>query len=711
MSTPVPYESELSTARLARAWAEVASQSTYLAMSGGETEQLLKRLVTRLVTAATAIPVDERAAMEVAAELVAHDLTGSRSIGRSIEVLAHGLPRLPDLRDVDRRDGAVLQVLAALSDGYAEALRRRTLDEQELVAQALLQAKLEAETRFQEVFLASTVGIAISTLNGIVVNANHAFAEIVGRPPADLMGAPLSTLLQAENDTAVAEAYRKLTDGELPRFRYRRRFTAATGEVSWTHLSGSLLHDADGVPTHHLTIVENITELQLLQQELSKQALHDVLTGLPNEHYLMSRLQEALERAAPSAQITLCRVNLDNFSMINEGLGRAAGEALLCSIANRLSELVKGYPAMVARLGGDDFAVLIEDSPGSPEPRVLAPSINEAFSEPVYHEGRGLAVSASVGIVRRRASGTSPAELIRSANTTLLRAKRTGGGQWTLDDPQADALDQAIYRMAAEMPGAFENGEITLGYQPLHQLDSGRIVAIQALLRWERTGDDTVVKHPTCLALAEQSGLFGPLGRWMLHEACRTHGQVLPVSASGEIPLRVDLTNHLSQDPDLIAVVRGTLSSTGVRAEQVRIGVPLVALVRGRGDVIDNVGVLAELGVEMVMLCNVAGPEYMTYLEDLPLGAVEISPDIVARIAARPGEDSVVAQALRQSIPLVQSAGATVIVPGVDTREQAQWWRDAGADIARGAYFGPPVRDSEVSHLLATAFLDRSRDL
>jgi diguanylate cyclase (GGDEF)-like protein/PAS domain S-box-containing protein len=705
-TTPLP-ETDLTTARLVQLWAETASQSTYLAMSRRQAEQLLTRLVTCLVTAVAARPVDEQAAMTVAGELVAHDLTGSRSIGRSIEILAHGLPQLPELRDVDQLDVAVLRVLAALSDGYAEALRRRTLDEQELVAQALLQAKLGAEARFREVFLASTVGMAISTFDGTVCKANHAFAEIVGRAPADLIGASLPELLQAQDDTAVAEAYRKLTDGQLISFRHRRRFTAATGEVAWTHLGGSLLHDAGGVPTHHLTIVENITELHLLQQELSRQALHDVLTGLPNEHYLISRLQEVLERASLSDRVTLCRINLDNFSVVKEGLGRAAGEALLCSIANRLCELVDGHPAMVARIGGDDFAILIEDSPDGPEPRVLAPSINVALSEPVYFDGHGLAVSGSVGVVRRHASGTSPDELIRSANTTLHRAKRIGSGQWSLDDPRADALDQTIYRLAAEMPGAFENGEITLRYQPVHQLDSGQIVAIQALLNWERTGDDTVVKHPTCLALAEQSGLLGPLGRWMVQQSCSMHSRAWQDSACGVL-LRVDLTTHLSQDPDLIAVVRDALSTTGLRAEQVQIGVPLVALVRGRGDVMDNVGVLAELGIQMVMLCNAAGPEYMAYLEDLPLGAVEISPDIVARIAARPGKDSVVAQALRQNIPLVHSTGAAVIVPGIDTPAQAQWWRNAGADSARGAYFGAPVPESELPSLFTTAALKRS---
>jgi diguanylate cyclase (GGDEF)-like protein/PAS domain S-box-containing protein len=674
-------------------------------MSGAETEQFLAGLITRLVMAMTASPVDEQTVMEVAAELVAHDLTGSRSIGRSVEVLARGLPRLPQLQDLDGLDTALLRVFAALSSGYAEALRRRTLDEQEQMAQALLvHVKLEAENRFREVFWASTVGLAISTFNGIVAEANHAFAEIVGLPQAELTGAVLLELLRAEDDTGLVEAYGKITNGHLPRFWYRRHFTAATGEVAWTHLGASLLHDAYGVPTHHLTVVENITELHLLRQELARQTLYDMLTGLPNERYLMSRLQEVLGTAGPSTEVTLCRLNLDNFSVINDGLGRAAGDTLVHAVAERLVELVDGQPAMVARLGGDDFAILLEDGPDSPEPEVLGPRINETLSEPVYYENHGLALSASVGIVRRAAHGLSPEELIRSANTTMHRAKRIGGGQWSLYDAEADALDWEILQLAAEMPGAFEIGEITIRYQPVCELDGGRIVAIQPLLRWERT-DDTVVEHPTCLALAEQSGLLSQLGRWIVQESCHTASTLVHNPALSAPLLRVDLTTQLSQDPDLVTVVRDALSTTGLPMKQLRLGIPLVALVHGRGDVLNNVSVLGELGIEMVMLCNAAGPEYLAYLEDLPLRGVEIFPEVVTRIADRSRADSVVAQALRQSIPLMHSTGVTAIVPGVDTPEQATWWRSTGADYARGTYFSPPVCGSELPDLLTTGFL------
>jgi PAS domain S-box-containing protein/diguanylate cyclase (GGDEF)-like protein len=707
MSAARPAEPDLTRTELAQRWVEVVSRTVDPPVPGKEVEQLLGRLINRLVMAVTATPVDEQVTTEVAAELVAHGLTGARSLGRSIEVLADGLPRLAELRDVDRLDAAALRVLAMLASGYAGALRQRALDEQEHVTQALLRAKQDSELelrlcegRFRAIFSTSAVGIAISTFDGTVLTANRAFAEIVGRAPADLIGTALPELLQAQDDTTLAEAYRKLTSGEQNCFRHRRAVTAASGEVAWTHLGGSLLPDDGRGPSLHLTVVENITELHLLQQELSTQALHDVVTGLPNEQYLMSRLQEVLEKADASTQVTLCRVNLDSYSVITGGIGRSAGESLLRSVAHRLADLLAGQRAMVARLGGDDFAILIEDGPSSPDPRMLAASINETLCEPIYLDGRGLAISAGVGVVRRHASGLPATELLRAAEATLHRAKRSGSGQWALYDAQADAAEQARYQLAAEMPGAWESGEIDVRYEPVCRLDTGLIVALQAVLEWHRV-DGTVVNHSGCLALAEQTGLVVPLGRWLVEQACNAHIQVTHCRRERAPLLRLDLTAQLSQDPDLVAVVTGALSATGVRAEQLRVGVPLATLAGGHGDVVDNVAVLADLGLEVVLLGAAAGLGYLAYLEDLPVGAVEIAPEVVTRIAQRPGNDSVVARALRQVIPLARSVGVTVTVPAVDTPEQAQWWRSAGADTARGAHFGQPLRDRELPTLLS----------
>ncbi|MGH3945701.1 MAG: putative bifunctional diguanylate cyclase/phosphodiesterase [Pseudonocardiaceae bacterium] len=708
MSTADPSEPGLTVAGLARTWAEVASRTTYSPMSGEELEQFLAQLINRLVTAVADAPVDEQTAIEVAAALVAHDLTGPRSVGRSIEVLGDGLPRLVELQHVERRDAAVRRVLGALAGGYAGALRQRTLDEQDQVAQAVLQAKLEAErelqvseARFRQIFSEAAVGIAISDLNGTLVAANREFAGMVGRTPEDLIGAALPKLLHTEGDPTLSAAYHELASGELTQFRLRGRLTAASGEVSWALLAGSPLRDPDGVPTHHLIIADDVTELQLLQQELSGQALHDRLTLLPNEHYFMSHLQDVLEGADPPAQVTVCRVNLDNFSVINDGIGRTAGEMLLRSVAGRLQALVTGERAMVARMGADDFAILIEGGMDRRDLSLFAATVNIRLCEPVYlDDDQGISVSAGVGVVSRSASGISAGELVRAADATLRRAKRTGRGQWDLYDPEHDAEQRARSQLAAEIPGAWECGEIDVQYQPVCRLDSGQIVALQALLRWDRA-DGTALGHSECLALAERTGLVVSIGGWIVEKACSAQIQVLHSRADGTPLMRVDLTPQLSQDPDLVGVVRGALSASGLRAEQLRVGVPLVALARGRGDVVDNVGVLADLGVEVVLLGATSGPGYLAYLEDLPVGAVEIATEMVSRIARRPGDDSVVARAVRDAIPLMHSTGATVIVPGVDTPEQAKWWRNAGADTAWGAHFGPPVPEAELPTLLS----------
>jgi diguanylate cyclase (GGDEF)-like protein/PAS domain S-box-containing protein len=712
VSTITPSEHGLAVAELAQTWAGVTSTNAESQRSGEEVEQFLTQLINRLVRVVATVPVDVQAATRVAAELVARGFTVPHGVGRSIEVLGDGLARLADLRDVKGRDVAVLRVLGALADGYAEALRLRALNEQEQAMRVLLDGKLDAErglrvceARFRQIFSASAVGIAVSDLDGTLVAANRAFADIVGRAPEDLIGAALTELLTADDDPTLGEAYRALANGELTHFRHQGKITAASGEVAWTFLAGSLLRDPSGAPTHHVIIAEDITELLLLQTELSEQALHDQLTGLPNQHYFMSHLRDLLEGADPTRQVTLCRVDLDSFSVINDGIGRTAGESLLRSVAGRLQELVVGKRAMVARMGTDDFAILIENGMDSRDLGTFAATINDRLSEPVYLDDRGIAVSAGVSVLSRPTGGISAEELIRAADITLHRAKRSGRGQWALYDAQFDTRQRAYYQLAAEMPGAWENGEIEVWYQPVYGLDSGLIVAIQALLHWQRT-DRTLLGHSECLRLAELTGLVTVLGRWMVHEACINLAAWTACRGHSRAPhLRVDLTARLSQDPDLVAVVTDALHATGARAALLRVGVPLSALARGGGDVVDddvvdNIGVLGDLGAEVVLLDAVASPGYLAHLEDLALRAVEIDSRTVSRIARRPGADSVVARAAREAIPLVHSTGRTVIVPGVNTPEQAQWWRGAEADWARGAHFGPPIHNSCLPPLL-----------
>jgi EAL domain-containing protein (putative c-di-GMP-specific phosphodiesterase class I) len=185
----------------------------------------------------------------------------------------------------------------------------------------------------------------------------------------------------------------------------------------------------------------------------------------------------------------------------------------------------------------------------------------------------------------------------------------------------------------------------------------------------------------------------------MLEQACVELAR-WSTAAARPLLLHVDLTARLSEDPDLVGVVRAALAKSGLRAADLRVGVPLETLWRDRGDVTDNVQVLADIGAGVVLVGAAAGPGYLAYVEDLPVTAVEVAPKMVRRLAQRPGDDSVVSRSIRHTIPLMQSAGTKVIASGVDTLEQAVWWRSAGTDAARGEHFGPPVPPEELPALL-----------
>lgn len=450
------------------------------------------------------------------------------------------------------------------------------------------------------------------------------------------------------------------------------------------------------------TLVEPLTDQQLLEQRVRHQSLHDPLTGLPNRAHFTSYLEAVLERDR-EAPVMLCMMDLDCFAVVNEGLGLSFGDSLLRSVASRLQALFSGERALLARLDGDEFAILTEESPSTPHAATLAARINAELSEPVYLAGHGLAVSACMGIIVRRTSGKGDAnELIRAAEATLHRVKRTGRGQWGLFDPCADTEERSRYALATAMPEAWENGQLTLCYQPLVRLDpaaadADRAVALAALLRWEHP-DYGVVAHEDCLALAEQTGLVLTIGRWMVRQACEQLRSWRERLGTAVPPLRVDLTTHLTQDPDLVEVLRDALTAAKLRPRDIQLGMPAEVIAAGYGDAVDNVITLADIGVGTVLTRYGQAVGNLVLLESLPVRGVDITAPLVHAAARKP--DSVVRDAVASMVPLIHRTGAAVTVAGLEDPEQVSWWRAAGADSARGGALAPPLAPRDIPALL-----------
>ena len=629
-------------------------------------------------------PFDAAAAERVGEHVVGVGYVGEDGLRRTVEVLGKGLSALPEFQPVDAHAERIALGIGALATGFLTANRRAVFEQQEQVSMSLLKAVRDAkwnlkesEARFDEVATSSASGIMVVDLDGRLVRTNGAISEILGYTADELTGMNLFDLVHPDTTEMLRESMAAVVDGVADRARQTQRLLRTDGDVARISLTASLLHDPDGVPSHFVVVVEDGTELMLLQSELSRQALHDVLTGLPNRQFFSTNLESATRRADPEFGVTLLHLDLDAFGMVCNSLGRGAGERLLVHAAQRLKTVFAREKAMIARFDGDEFGILVENTATTPNIAVLAADINGMLAEPLYVDGHGLAVSASIGVVQDVPCTQEPAELLRAADLALRRAKSKGRGQWELFDAAQDQADRAVQGLAVDMPGAWEQGEISARYRPVIRLKDGRVAGVEAVLHWARPNDP--VPHEQCVALAEATGLMLPLGEWLLTTA---GGQVRWWQRSEFAgPLTLVLTAHQATDADLVSKVVQALNATALRADRLVVAVPVGAV--GVPEVAENVSVLAEMGVRTALDDFGLGPDDLAAVHDHPVTSVRVARRLVDR-QSRERTDHVAAL-----IPALRETGVVIAVDGIRTAAQAAWWHDVGADLATGPHFGP----------------------
>ncbi len=676
---------------LARNWVAAISSTAYVPMPADELEHQLRQLVHRLHDAVVSEPFAPEQASTVGTRLVDLRCTGASSLRTSLALLGGALLASAELQPVDGRTKRVMAVLGSVAAGYVEAVQRVVLEQQESVSQALLGAAKAAQWNLRvsealadEVFTSSASGIAVTELDGTFARANTALGGILGCPTEDLDGLALQSFVHPEDVDELLGAFRDLLDGVHQRVLLSPRLLRRDGEVVRGTLAVALLRDAEGEPGRFVTIFEDVSELTLLGSRLTHQALHDALTGLPNRQFFTTRLEATLRRADPVAGVTLYHLDLDVFSVVTDGLGRRVGDQLLKSVANRLRTVFATERAMVARLDGDEFAVLVENGPETPDVVTAIGRINDELAEPVYVEGRGIAVSASIGVVDRPSPGFDPAELLRASHMTLRRAKKSGPRQWGLYDAGRDAADRARLALAAVMPGAWESGEIGVVFQPERRLADGGTTGLTALLRWTHP-EQGVIEHDRCVELAEETGLMLPLGTWLLRGAAEQLKWWRQRTGT-DLPLSLGLSGSQTTDPDLVGTVLRVLADTGLPAGALRLGLPSELLVADHDDAVDNLTVLADAGVRTSMDRFTGAAGEFACLEALPVRAVRIP-----RWGVCAKRNPITTRVLADLVAVAHLAGASVLVDGVDTPELADWWRTSGADTATGAHFGRPA--------------------
>jgi diguanylate cyclase (GGDEF)-like protein len=463
--------------------------------------------------------------------------------------------------------------------------------------------------------------------------------------------------------------YRLILDGEKSRVHEHRRLRLEDGEVAWVLFAISLLRDGAGDPVYFVTMAQDVTELHLLQDRLGHQLLYDALTGLANRQAFHTKLESALERAVPHGSITLCCLNLDAFSLVNNSFGHSVGDRLLQTVARRLEQATAEETAVVARLGGDEFAVLIEDSPTTPDIGELIGMLTAELEDPEYIDGIGVAVGASAGAVRRQATvDLTSAELYRAADTALRKAKSTGRRQWAGFHEAEDRAAVELDRLATSLPAVWENGELTIGFEPVVRLSDREPVGARAVLSW------AAADHATTLQLAERTGWSVHVGPLLLTEACQRFAGMAGV-------LRVQLTRNQSGDADLVRAVHRALKESGLGADRLEMSLDVGALLDEFGDSRDNLEVLGDIGVQ-VGLCGVTGgPLDFELVSDTGVRSVTLSPTLGA------GSPVLAAETAR-TVEVFASFGAATSVLDVPSTESADWWASIGVATGQGGVFG-----------------------
>jgi diguanylate cyclase (GGDEF)-like protein len=467
------------------------------------------------------------------------------------------------------------------------------------------------------------------------------------------------------------------------------------GQARLYHWTGAILEDANGALIGLTVSGRDITERRALEQKLAHQAFHDPLTSLPNRALFMNRLSHALARTArrPEA-VAVLFLDLDRFKIINDSLGHHVGDRLLVEVSARLRECLR--PAdTVARLGGDEFAVLLEDIDGLSEATRVAERIAAVLESAFAFEGREVFVTTSVGIAFSHAGLAGPEDILRDADIAMYHAKSKGKARYEVFDgrTQGSALDRLDLEI--DLRGAVARQEFRLHYQPVVDLSSGRIVEVEALIRWEHR-QRGLLPPSDFITLSEETGLIVPIGMWVLEEACR-QARAWHAEYETKLTLSVNLSARQFQQASLVPDIAELLQDTGLPAACLKLEITESVVMQDAPATLARLHALKTLGVQLAIDDFGTGYSSLSYLKRFPIDVLKIDQAFVRGLGDNP-EDTAIVRAI---VTVAKNLDLSVTAEGIETVEQLTHLRELGCDRGQGYYFARPLPADPLAALFA----------
>ena len=550
-----------------------------------------------------------------------------------------------------------------------------------------MQALRESEERLAKFMQASAEGIVFHR-EGVIADANPPLCEMLGYTLEEIRGRNAIEFVAPDQRARV----QAVLDGGLD-LSYESSLIRKDGQRMPVELIGRTL--VYGEEKLRMSIVRDLRDRHAAQARIHHLAHHDALTGLPNRMSFMERLDRQIDRArAANRSMALLFVDLDHFKRVNDSLGHLIGDQLLQTVAARISASLRAND-VVARFGGDEFIVLLDDASRDDVAQV-AHKLLRAIELPIDAEGRDLSVTPSVGIAMFPHDGTTPTELIKNADTAMYIAKSRGRAHCQFFDPAVATAAYDALVLESELAQALLRDEFVLHYQPQVRASDGALAGIEALIRWMHP-ERGMLRPDAFIALAEQQRIMLPISQWVLRTAARA---ALRWRSMGliEVPIAVNLSSMQFRAAGFVDAVAQVLREEGVPGHWLELELTERMLMDDVGDVKRTLQQLKALGMRVSVDDFGTGYSSLAHLKEFPIDGMKIDRSFVRDLPRQRGSVAI-ARAVMQ---MAQGLSLTVVAEGVENEEQRRFLVEHGCDLLQGELISLPLPADELERWIAS---------
>jgi diguanylate cyclase (GGDEF)-like protein/PAS domain S-box-containing protein len=561
--------------------------------------------------------------------------------------------------------------------------------------QRRFEAAYQNEARFRSLVQNSSDTITVIDANAIVRYHSQAAQRIFGDDPETVVGTSWIEMLHEDDRSQatalLAEVAR--TPGATAAAEWRRkahgtwRFveTLATNLLDDPSVRGIVLNSRD------------ISERKALEEQLTHQAFHDSLTTLANRALFHDRVEHALTKSRRTASpVAVLFLDLDNFKTVNDSLGHAAGDQVLVGVAGRVNASVRTGDT-VARFGGDEFAILLEDVHEVSEAIEVAQRIEQALRAPFHIDGKDVFITSSTGVALSTVGASSADELLRNADVAMYTAKERGKGRHITFEPDMHAAVVRRLELEVDLRRAVEREEFLVHYQPLFDLRSGGMTGVEALVRW-RHPEQGLVSPADFIPVAEDTGLIVELGRWVLRQSCRDAADwQRRFGAAAPSKVNVNLSARQLQQAGLVDDVAAALGDSGLPASNLVLEITESVLMQDAASAVGRLTELKNLGVQLAIDDFGTGYSSLSYLQQFPVDTLKIDKSFIDGVG-REAERAALTSAI---IDLSRTLGLKTVAEGIEEAAQATELTLLGCDVGQGYHFARPMDRERLEQTIA----------